>query len=188
MRQLTLLSLLALTAACSPREPGPNADEFGAVTFWRVASLESTVDSCTDDPEFASATEPPAIEENTFLMYRVSEDGGSAQSMSCTETRASSCTEGDLTFTVAGSTLSTTIGPDLVTTVGGCNIDGLQEWSITDNGETGVFAVALSFVFSGDQNDCDAAEDILSNDSTNGFGLADCTVTMSADLEFSTVD
>lgn len=181
------LALLALTA-CGTRDAGPHADEQGRVTFWEVSALTSTVSDCTDDPEFESATAPPALEENSFLMYRVSDDGTQAQSMSCTETRADSCTEGDLLFEVSGSTLSLEREPELITTVGACNVEGVQTWTVVDGGTTGSLDVEMSFLFSGDVDDCDAAEDILSNDSTNGFGLVDCSVTLSADLEFFTVD
>ena len=138
-----LLSLVFLAACGGSREPGPQASEYGAVTFWEVTALSGSVTSCTDAPDYASATEPPELDENSFLIYRVSEDGSSATSMSCTETRASSCTEGELSFAVQGSTLETTVGPTAVTTVGACEIASVQAWSIVDEGDTATLTVKI---------------------------------------------
>ncbi|MCO4746891.1 MAG: hypothetical protein KC912_18990 [Proteobacteria bacterium] len=179
---------LALFVGCAPREAGPHSGEFGQVLFWSVTSLDLTSDACTDDPEFAEATEPPVLEENSFLMYRVSDDGATAVSMSCTETRASSCTEGDLVFDVQGHELTLDRDGGNVTSVGDCNVSALQQWSIVDAGESGTMAVDMSFPMTGDANDCGAAEDIIANGGTNGFGLADCSIQLTAELEFFTAD
>lgn len=183
-----VVSMLLLAACGGSREPGPLSSEHGAVLFWEVSSLGSSVTSCTDAPDYASATEPPALDENSYLIYRLSEDGTSALLQSCTETRASSCSDGDLTFAVDGHTLTTSVGPSVVTTVGACEIANTQAWTLTDEGNTAALTVATTFAFSGDANDCDAADDVLANGGTNGFGLSECEVTLTAELDFATAD
>ena len=86
--RICLLSLVLLAACGGSREPGPQASEYGAVTFWEVTALSGSVTSCTDAPDYASATEPPELDENSFLIYRVSEDGSSATSMPARAARA----------------------------------------------------------------------------------------------------
>lgn len=185
MKSLLIPALtLLLALGCAPREAGPHDSELGDVMFWEVVSLESSASSCTDEAEFAAAITPPPLEENSFLMYRV--DGATAQSMDCTETLASSCAEGELTFDIEGHTLSLERDAGLVTNVGACNISSLQVWTVVDGGEEGQMSVDMSFPLTGDADDCDAADDILANGGTNGFGLEACTVSLTAELAFFT--
>ncbi len=183
-----LVSLCCL-ACLGPRKPGPLEREYGDVIFWEVTSIETSQESCTNAADLEAATTPPPLRENTFFMYEVSDDGSTATTMDCTENRASSCTEvQDQDFSVEGHRLVWTAEPQNITSGTSCGVLLGQAWVFQDGGEEATIDVLMAFEFDGEPAACEVLDDDIANSGTNGDGLMNCEVLLTADMVFSNVD
>jgi hypothetical protein len=176
-------------ACLGPRDPGPLEEEWGEVLFWEVTALDSSVSSCTDAASFADALTLPPLEEHTFFVVRVADDGKTATAMDCTETRAESCTAIDgFVFEIDGHTLEYVQPPEEIDGGGGCDVSVAPVWTMVDDGDIGALQVAISFPFEGEDSACGALDDGIAAQGTNGEGLMDCQLTLDAELAFSNAD
>jgi hypothetical protein len=191
-RIVTLIAVGALITACAPREAGPHESEYGETFFWEVVGSDVTFgDACTDAEEFRDDIQPIEFEENTFLIYKLSDDGSQAVAQDCTTTQAESCTDSDvdITFGVTGNQLEWEAEPAVNPIDGSlCDLEAQQVWTLTDRGETLDMEVALSFSLVGDVTACDELQSQAEADSPNGEGLDQCEVTMLIDTEFYRTD
>lgn len=127
------------------REAGPLDDEVGKVTYWRVSSSSSTIESCTDAAMWSDAVKAPDFKDNSFLMYKVLEGKKSALMQSCETTSASTCVDDeDMTlWTINGNTLSYV--SEAVTISGDEQCDYLlrPSWTLIDQGEKAQWIVDM---------------------------------------------
>lgn len=188
-----ILSLVApvlacmLLTACGPREAGVTETDHGAIFYWEITAAEAAYgDECTDDEEFREGS-APQFEENSFIIYRVSDDGQTATSQDCSTTDAASCTE-DVdaqVYAIDGTELLYDPGPEVEDIEGSdCDLQNDQRWLLTDSGETMTAEIELLFNHVGDVNLCAAIEEQLESESGNGQGLDGCTITLNVDAEF----
>lgn len=189
---VVVLVVLVVSTACGPREPGPHEAEYGEVFYWSVLAANVTFgESCTDDLNFRQDIQPPEITENSFVIYRLNEDGTEAVAQDCDTTRADSCADSDvgITFTVSGHDLVWDAEP-MVQDVedSACDLEADQLWALTDQGETLDMAVAIQFGLVGDAATCDALQTQVESQSANDQGLDGCEVTLTVDAEFFGTD
>ena len=188
---VVVLTFAVLSAASGgvERSPGPAEEERGEVFYWLVTSSDLTWgEECSDSESLREDVGPVEFEENSYLIYEVSDDGTEAVAMDCTSTDASSCTESDLDirFVIDGSTLKYQPEPDVKDIEGSdCDLEGTQTWTIEDQGETGTFALDVGFALIGDVDDCAAHQAALEAQSDNGKGLDGCVVTYDIGLEYT---
>jgi len=190
----TTLWAVAVTAASSlaclgEREPGPLEREHGKVLFWEVDSLAVDNEGCSDAPDLQQALAAPTLEEGTFFIYEVDDDGSQATAQDCTETRAESCSPvPEVVFDIDGHLHTYAPEPELVTETPDCDILGRQVWLFEDLGEVGTLDIAIDFPFEGLVSACEQLDDDLASEGTNDLGLASCEVTLSAELSFFRAD
>ncbi len=188
MTRNLIMTVTALAiGACGERDAGPHEHEYGEITFWRVTASNVSLAACTDSGNWQTAVEPPAIEENSFLIYLLSEDGTTAAAQDCTTTLASSCgtSSTGIVFDVSGHTLTydpaATTRPIQGST---CELEGDELWTITDAGETASMAVDVAFGLVGDPTACAQLDAAVIADSPNGNGIDGCVVTIGVEMEF----
>lgn len=179
--------LLLLPTGCDmERAPGPHESEYGTVLFWSIADDQLTWgESCSDADELRGALNVPQLQEDSFLMYRLSEDGGQAVLQDCTSTDASTCvdSEADVVLEVDGNTLTADRGiqsSDIEDA--DCRLEQNELWTLTDEGETLVFLRELHIDLEGDE--CPSFESWLEEQSPNGEGIVGCVVSLQADAIF----
>ena len=182
------LPLLLLTFGCFEREAGPHEEEWGKVMYWEVMDSQGRTDLCTDASDWSAVVSGPVFSPGSFLMYRVEEGGQTAQGQSCTTLASSSCVDHELVWEIDGHILMHEAAPVSQETGGDCSIFLKATWTLVDEGETGLFQVRLRFEYEPDEEACDAIEAGLLAESPNGMGLAECTVTMDADVVFAAVN
>ena len=183
-----LMCSLLLTACVGEREVGPHANEYGLVMYWEVLGSEGRADKCTDSADWSEVVSGPVLNTGSFLMYRVEEGGLTATGQSCENMSSNSCSDSDLTWQIDQNILSYQAEPQLLESTGECDIELLATWTVVDEGETALFQVEIQFRYQEGEPACEAIETALGSESPNGFGLADCTVTIDADMGFATVN
>lgn len=188
MRRRMMMAIAALSiSACGERAAGPHEHEYGEATFWHVTGSSVSFAACTDSNNWQTQVEPPVIEDNSFLIYMLSDDGTTAAAQDCTTTLASSCSPSStgIVFQVSGHTL--TFDPAATTRpiVGStCELEADELWTITDAGETAIMAIDVAFGLVGDPTVCAQLDADVIADSPNGTGIDGCVVTLGVDMEF----
>lgn len=187
---LSFMSLVVLTA-CGPREAGPHETERGEVFFWEVTGSDVIFsDECTDHPDFRADVKPPEFEDNSFLLYELSEDGSEAVSVSCTTTDADSCTdeEDPLVFAVDGNELIYDPDPEVRDLTSACDLEVDELWTLVDAGETLEMTADLAFARVGDATVCEQEEANIAAQSPNGEAFEGCVISMIVDTAFYRTD
>ena len=186
---LPLIALAgSLMLACGPREPGPSETEYGKVFYWKVTGSDLLFgEECTDSDTFRDDLDKPAFEDNSFILYRVSDDGQQAIAQSCETTMASTCDDSDteIVFDISGNELIYD-PPQEVRDIEGttCDLGADELWTLTDQGETLSAAIDIQFNHVGEAAVCDPIEAALRADSDNGQGIDGCVLTITVDTEF----
>jgi len=186
---VTALLFLSLTA-CS-REAGPSTDEHGLIFYWQVTSSDiAWGQQCSDAEDFRADLGPLAFEQDTYVVYRVSDDGTQAFDQLCGTTDSSTCVDGDVVFDIDGHDL--VYDPDAVRTPiengGSCMLDADDRWVLTDQGATLDFGLEILFTLAGPSADCDPIQADLEDSAPNGLGIDGCLVTLSATADFTSAD
>jgi len=186
--------VLGITAsgavACTgPREAGPHEDEFGKVMFWEVESQNLVSEGCTDAAAFQDALTLPPLEEGTFFIYELADDGQTAVGMDCTGLDADACEPvGDIVFEVKGSEMVSEMELQEIDRIGACTVSLQETWRFVDRGEDGTMELSLVFPFDGPDVDCDTLDAGIANEGDNGLGLGSCEVALSAEVRFALAD
>ncbi|MBI3183872.1 MAG: hypothetical protein HYZ28_17180 [Myxococcales bacterium] len=169
------LAALAALVACGPRQPGPRP---GEVLFWRVTSSEVSFVECTDDPGFRDQLKPVAIDENTYLIYRVEKDGRRATALSCESFSAASCSDhpSGIVYEVAGNELFYSRETKDPIGTGGCMLQDAQSWVLTDKGVTLEMVASHVLGLVDSPTDCESLEAQVKRQSPNGLGVQGCIV------------
>lgn len=180
----------ALAACGGPRLAGPGEDERGRVVYWLVTGSSAGSPDCSDKPDFKERIKAPVVEANSYVVYKVSADGKTAQNQNCTTTRASSCSDDPtIAFTVADHRLTFDPAPNRqVITDSACQLEGDELWTLTDAGETLETKIEIRFRLVGDALECQTLDEQLKIESPNGKGIIGCVVTLTIPAGFSHVD
>ena len=184
---LAVASLLLLSAGCDlERSPGPHQSEHGSVLFWSIVDDELTWgELCSDADQVRDALDFPQLQEDSFLMYRLSDDGESATLQDCTSTDASTCSDSaaGVVFEVSGNTLTADRGTRLSNIENAaCELKQHEIWTLTDEGETLDFLRELHLDLVGAE--CPDFESWLKGESPNNQGLVGCVVSLQASAVF----
>lgn len=174
--RLTLAAALLLLA-CGPGKPGPQANQ---TYFWRITS--STVafnDNCSDEPEFRAMNGAIEVKENSYVVYKGSEDAKKATLMSCEQLDPNTCTpaKSGVVFDVAGAELTYAFELRTFTGSGMCNILDTQSWILTDKLSTMELQISDTLQLVDDPPICDQIEANAKMRAPNGKGFEGCTIT-----------
>ncbi len=160
--------------------PGPRTGpEKGQTYFWKVSTSDLKWGTCSDAADFRMSASPITISENSYFVYKVSADGKTAESQSCTALDVKTCTTPDphVTFDIAGSELTFTQTNKAPITNSACQLQQTETWTLQDQGQTFTMGIdnVLSLVDS--DTDCPKVEDNLKKRSPNMQGVSGCVVT-----------
>ncbi|MHB8875798.1 MAG: hypothetical protein ACYC8T_19090 [Myxococcaceae bacterium] len=173
-RVLLAAATLTLTA-CGPRTPGPHPNE---TMFWRITSSDVTTTGCTDDPGFRSQLSPIEFNESTYLMYRLEKDGTQATALECASLDSRSCevSSTGIVYKVAGHELLYVTDTKTPIGTGGCQLQGVQSWTLTDFGETLSIEITNTLGLVDSPSSCPGVEEQVKRQSPNGLGVQGCIV------------
>lgn len=177
VRPFIAAAALALSAACSPTPPGPQA---GVTYFWLVTSSQVAFnDYCSDDPTFRMMNAPLKFADNSYVIYKGSDDGKKATLMTCTQLDPSSCTpsSSNVVFDVAGAELSFETENKQPIGSGPCNQLDTQAWILTDKVQTLDMQISDTLSLVDDTTTCNRIETDAENRSPNHKGYQGCTIT-----------
>ncbi len=191
MTRLPIAALSAATLLACARDPGPSTDEHGLVFFWQVTSSDiAWGQQCSDSDEFRGELGPIPFDADTYVVYRVSDDGTEAYDQLCETTDSSTCADGDVVFEIDDHTL--TYDPDgersPIENGGACMLDADERWILTDEGATLSFQTDILFTLAGPSSDCEPIQEDLESGAPNGLGIDGCLVTLSATADFTSAD
>ncbi len=182
--------------AAADRQPGPHSNEEGKVTFWKVLGVLEEFDWVTTEVEFSNCTDQnqedvadgPEFSDSSYLMYSVEPGGDTATGQSCEALDSSTCTDSEIQWDIDGHVLTHLPELEPNETSEDCQILMHPVWTFIDEGETGLLVMEFSFEYDGDPESCEALEVIKIEESTNGYGFADCLITMTTQMEFALLD
>lgn len=184
--RLAILSLgSALILGCGGRDAGPSEREYGQILFWEVTDTELLWDQCTDASDFRGTVEAPEFEENSFIVYRVSDDGSELIDQTCETTDADTCSDSDLNlvFERDGSDYlhdpEPTVGDEVAA---GCRLVSDPLWTLSDEGTQLFLDVGLTFSLQGDG--CEGVDENIARTGMNEFGIDGCTTTIAVTADF----
>jgi hypothetical protein len=196
MRLTMTLAMTLLAVGCGPiedgdaeaRAAGPHPEDEGLVTYWRVTGSDSSNVDCTDASDWASVTAGNEFPLDSFFMYRVEPGGAEARGQSCETLDPSSCSDSGELFSVSDNMLTYDADADVIPGDADCDLLLWSSWMLHDDGETGTFALDISFSYSPDDGSCDYFEEAVVAGSTNGFGMESCTLSVTADLALEKIE
>lgn len=166
---------LLLLAAC-PQYSGPQAD---ATYFWQLKTSELEFSACSDAMDFRAPLTPLELTDNTFLIYKVSEDGKRAVTQDCTrlDTRTCTVSDGGVVFDVTGRELTFTQTTKSPVGQTGCSLQQTETWTLID--ATRAMTLNLSNVLTlvDSPPACDRVEADLRARSPNMLGVEGCIIT-----------
>jgi hypothetical protein len=180
----------AFTCACGPREAGPHEIDFGEVQFWEVAGPGEITfgEECTDADSFRGDIQPPEFQENSFIVFKISDDGDTATAQDCERIDPDTCEDDDLdiVFDRDDHNWTTTLPTQIIATGNpACETEMAQVWTLEDLGETLTLDVDLPTTLVGDPAACAAVEEAIVAEGTNGQGIDGCVVNLHVDTEFT---
>ncbi len=181
-----LLVALTLTA-CGGRD-GPQEREHGFILFWQVQAAELVWRDCTDADQFRSAIAAPTFEDNSFVVYRVSDDGNSLIDQDCTAIDASTCVDSelDIVFQRSGDVFlhdpPLVVGTELAPN---CRLTSDPLWTLEDQGQQLSLDVSLTFGLDGGSA-CEGVDQNVARSGTNEFGIDGCVATIEVDADYYT--
>lgn len=170
---------VGLLAACGGRD-GLSEKEHGYILFWQVEAAELVWDECTDADMFRSAIAAPEFEDNSFVVYRVADDGQSLIDQDCSEIDAATCKDSDLEIVFERNGDLFEFDPPLAVGMElapGCNLTTDPLWVLDDQGQDLFLDVGLTFGLQGD-GACDGVDENVAASGTNEFGIDDCRATI----------
>ncbi|MFO0598135.1 MAG: hypothetical protein U0228_22725 [Myxococcaceae bacterium] len=174
-RLLALGAVCALAAAC----PGYSGPQAGATYFWQIKTSTVEFGACSDATDFRMGIDPIPLTDNTFLVYKVSNDGKKAVTQSCTRLDARTCIDSDagVTFDIAGKELTFTESGKTPIGTTGCSLVQTQTWTAID--ATRALTVDINNVLTLEDSPpaCDQVENDLKARSPNGLGVVGCVIT-----------
>lgn len=174
-RAAIFFAVLAFMGCDSERKPGPRR---GETAFWRVVSSDVSFSNCSDDPSFRDGVEPIAFDENTYIIYRVDDEGLKATALACESFDTSTCrpSESGVVFDVAPPELLFTRESRSPIGGEGCNLFVVENWLLTDKGETLDMEISHTMSLVDDDLACQRVEEAIVSQSPNGIGVQGCVV------------
>ncbi|MEW5739201.1 MAG: hypothetical protein AB1938_09770 [Myxococcota bacterium] len=177
MPRSLLLAVVPILVGCgggSGSGLSPNA-----VYFWQITSSTVEFGQCSDDPTFRMDAQPIAFTDNSYIIYRVSQDGKTAVTQDCMRLDASTCapSTNPITFNIAGRELTFTRESKAPVGTTGCNLQQSETWTLTDSNKTMTLDIANVLSLVDSPPACDSVEADLKMQSPNMLGVQGCVVT-----------
>ena len=184
-RLLLPVAVLLTLLACGRKGPDPKV-----TYFWHVSSSTVEVGDCSDAADFRQDLVPLPFQENSYITYKVSDDGKKATAMTCTHLDARTCnpSAAGVVFDIAGtelvyvSQLKDPIGTS------GCSLQQDSTWTLRDQISTFSLEIANVLSLVDNQTACDSIETNLKARSPNKLGVAGCVVTFKLGGELRATD
>ena len=194
MSRIAMVVVVAVVAACGPREPGPSEVEFGETQFWEVSSDGTLTfgDACTDAASFRDEIAPPEFAPNSFVVFKIADDGATAILQDCERIDPSSCQDDELNLVFdidASAHTYTAEGPPLrqdLDSVEDCDLELTQLWTLVDKGETLTLDLEMTTTLVGDEAACADLDQSASEQGTNGQGFDGCVLNIGVETTFTT--
>lgn len=169
------LALALCVVGCGASE-GPRP---GTTYFWHLT--QSTVEfggACSDAQDFRESTPPIALTANTYLVYRVSDDGHEAVAQTCDRRDSATCRDSEEGFRWSVSGLELSMSRSLTEPVGSssCTLVQSQQWTMTHRFEALTAKIASLLSLAPTSPACDAVETDLKARSPNQLGVTGCEV------------
>lgn len=166
---------LLLVLGCNSGPPtGPRTTYFWNITG---SSIEWG-NLCSDETAFRTSARAQDFTSDSYLIYRISDDGKQAVSQSCTRIDPASCVpaDGGIVWSVAGSELSFSDEHRQETGVGACALVETQQWTLVDQGSTMERTIVDTLSLVDDQPNCDRVESQTKARAPNGQGYQGCQI------------
>ena len=175
--RLRLCALALILVGC-PQYTGPQAN---ATYFWQMKTSTIEFGACTDDADFREPLTPLMLTDNTFIIYKVSDDGKTAVSQKCDRLDSSSCapSDGGVVFDVAGRELTFTRSQKVPIGTTGCSLQQNETWTLTDATRAMTLDLVNVLTLVDSPPACDQVEADLKMRSPNGLGVEGCVITNS---------
>lgn len=175
-----LIAGVFLSTGCGGRD-GLSEKEYGYILFWEVTSADLVWHECTDADQFRGAISAPEFEDNSFIVYRVSDDGDTLVDQDCESIDASTCKDSDLGIVFEKADDGYAFDPPLA--VGdelapNCSLTSDPRWLLDDQGQDLFLDVSLTFGLQGEGTACDGVDENVAKSGTNEFGIDGCTATI----------
>ncbi|HEY1088232.1 MAG TPA: hypothetical protein VGE37_11075 [Archangium sp.] len=173
MARLPLLALL-LTACGQYTGPQPNA-----FSFWQVKTSTLEWGECSDAMDIRDTVAPIQLTDNTFIIYRVSDDGKTAVTQKCTTLDDRTCapSDGGVVFDVVGRELTFTRTTKDPVGNTGCSLQQTELWTLTDATRAMTLDVTNTLTLVDSRPGCDSVEADLKARSPNMLGVEGCVIT-----------
>lgn len=169
-----LLFALLLLSCGQYTGPQPNA-----FYFWQVKSSVLEWGECTDAMDFRANVAPISFTDNTFIIYRVSDDGAKAVTQKCStlDDRTCSPSDGGVVFDVVGRELTFTRTTKDPVGNTGCSLQQTELWTLTDATRAMTLDVTNTLTLVDSRPGCDSVEADLKARSPNMLGVEGCVIT-----------
>ncbi len=179
---------VAFLVACG-REAGPHEDEHGFVFFWQVTGSDITWgQQCSDAAAFREDLGAISFSSDSYVIYRVSEDGSEAYDQTCDALDSTTCVDGDIVFDIDGHEIFHDFEATRSPVTGDCMLDSDERWTLVDEGETLSFVSENLFTLAGPDSDCEPVQESMEEEAPNGLGIDGCLVTLGATADFYSAD
>lgn len=191
MPRIAFVLLACASAACLSRPAGPNADEYGKVSYWMINSASEHREQCSDAPEWASLRAQRAHADPNdgivwYLEYALTHDGRTAELVDCARFSTGPCDHGLLPLmAVEGHVVSGEIATEEVPLGTGCTAVVHDTLTVTDEGVEGHLQEKLHVTLSGETEACAQAEAALKARSPNREGVTTCVIAAEYGMAFS---
>jgi len=178
----------AILEELADRTAGPHEEEEGLVTYWQVTASDSSATDCTDASDWLAVVEGNEFPVDSYFMYMVESGGTEATGQSCDTLDPSSCSDSDEVYGISSHTLTYEADAEVIPGDASCDLLLWSTWTLEDEGEQGTFTLDITFSYDPDDGSCDAFDDAIALGSTNGFGMAACQLTVTADLDLAQIE
>ena len=176
---------MLLLLACG-RSPGPHDWEWGLVTYWQAERAGTTEFLRCPDSFEDQAAGRMNLGAGQFVTYRVEDGGETATEMDCTTTDGATCrANDDVVFDIVEHTLTTLIEETTMVDEA-CILNVDTDLELVDQGDTARFTNVLTTSYNGEA--CEGIDAEVASGSSNGYGFADCEVTVEGTLVFVDAD
>lgn len=176
MRHVTFALALVLATGCPGPATGPTP---GGTYFWRVLSSTIEFGACSDEPTFRDGLRPVPFTENSFVVYRVADDGATAVTQDCSRLDAQSCVTPAMpdTYDISGFELTRSETFKNPIQNSSCMLSQNVNETIVESGRSMTFELISILTLTDSPTDCPNVESGLKRNSPNGLGVEGCVIT-----------
>ena len=178
MRTRLFVALLVLAASACGARDGLSDKDYGKILFWEVIDVELVWTECTDADFLRSSIVAPDFEENSFIIYLVSDDGSRLIDQDCTAVDGATCKDGefDIVFQEAGGEYHydppQASGGEVSP---GCSLTIDPLWVLEDEGQQLFLSAGTNFGLQPEVDGaCMGVDDNIKASGSNEFGVVGC--------------